>query len=174
MKRLLIGIIVLSPSLLTTLVTGQVEGSATRTSAPAPAAQSRNPQQIAQLKWYGANTTTNFAVGTQPRGVCFDGANVWVANYGSNTVTKLRANDGSVLGTYNVGTQPANVAFDGANIWVSNFGSGTVTKLRAGDGKLLATFTVGGQPSGLPFDATNPWGGNAVRNPLVPRLVGSD
>src|SRR6202162_2475514 len=88
-----------------------------QTANPAPAASTvpPNPLKIALLKWYNANTTTSFTVGNEPRGVCFDGANIWVANYGSNTVTKLQASDGSVLGTYNVGSEPASVAFDGAN-----------------------------------------------------------
>jgi YVTN family beta-propeller protein len=63
--------------------------------------------------------------------VAFDGANIWVTNAGDNTVTKLRATDGGVLGTFAVGAAPYGVAFDGANIWVSNFSPGTVTKLRA-------------------------------------------
>ncbi|MGA8763019.1 MAG: hypothetical protein WB562_09160 [Candidatus Sulfotelmatobacter sp.] len=116
-----------------------------------------NPLKVALLKWYGANTTTSFAVGTNPRGVCFDGANIWVANYGSNTVTKLAANDGTVLGTFNVGTAPANVAFDGANVWVTNFGSNNVTKLRASDGTALGTFAVGIEPFGIAFDGANIW-----------------
>jgi hypothetical protein len=78
---------------------------------PAGPSAALDPLRIALLRWYSADTTTSFAVGTQPRGVCFDGANIWVANYGSNTVTKLRANDGQVLGTFAVGTQPANVGF---------------------------------------------------------------
>ena len=53
-----------------------------------------NPEKIALLKWYQANTTTRFKVGSQPYGVCFDGANIWTANFGESTVTKLRANDG--------------------------------------------------------------------------------
>jgi YVTN family beta-propeller protein len=55
--------------------------------------------------------------------------NVWVANYGSNTVTKIRASDAKVLGTFPVGTEPAGMAFDGANVWVANDGGGTVSKL---------------------------------------------
>ena len=55
-------------------------------------------------------------VGTSPIGVVFDGANIWVANSGSSTVTKLQANTGAVLGTFQVGTGPVGVAFDGANI----------------------------------------------------------
>ena len=37
-------------------------------------------------------------------GVAFDGANIWVANGGSNTVTKLRASDGALQGTFSVGS----------------------------------------------------------------------
>jgi len=36
----------------------------------------------------------------------FDGANVWVVNDNSNKVTKLRASDGAVLGTFAVGGLP--------------------------------------------------------------------
>ena len=36
----------------------------------------------------GANLGT-FAVGSFPLGVAFDGANIWVANNGSDTVSKL-------------------------------------------------------------------------------------
>jgi DNA-binding beta-propeller fold protein YncE len=35
----------------------------------------------------GANLGT-FPVGAVPTGVAFDGANIWVANYGSDTVSK--------------------------------------------------------------------------------------
>ncbi len=89
----------------------------------------KNPLQIAILHWYNANQTASFAVGTGPIGVAFDGANIWVANLSSNNVTKLRASDGTTLGTFAVGTSPHGVAFDGANIWVANDSSNTVSKL---------------------------------------------
>ena len=38
-------------------------------------------------------------IGTTPYGIAFDGANIWAAN-DTGTVTKLRASDGSTLGTY--------------------------------------------------------------------------
>jgi hypothetical protein len=55
----------------------------------------KNPNQIAILHWYGANQTTAFAVRKLAGGVAFDGANIWVSNHGSTTVTKLRASDGA-------------------------------------------------------------------------------
>jgi YVTN family beta-propeller protein len=64
-----------------------------------------------------------------PYGVAFDGANIWVANEGSNNVSKLRVSDGKVVGTLAVGSAPIGVAFDGANIWVANGDSHTVSKL---------------------------------------------
>jgi len=65
--------------------------------------------------------------------VAFDGANIWVTNQFSDSVTKLRASDGAVLGTYAVGKDPFGVALaitpTGLNVWVANFGSNTVSKL---------------------------------------------
>jgi hypothetical protein len=93
----------------------------------------QNPLQIALLHWYNANLTASFAVVANPLGVAFDGANIWVANRDSDNVTKLRASDGTTLGTFRV-EDPFGMAFDGANIWVANESSNDVTKLRASDG----------------------------------------
>ena len=94
------------------------------------------------LKW-GPNLTTTFPCGSLARDVAFDGANIWVANVDGRSVTKLRANDGALLGTFTLEGRPYGVAFDGANIWVAINSSDKITKLRASDGALLGTFTVG-------------------------------
>ncbi|WP_303855921.1 YncE family protein, partial [Salinicola salarius] len=49
--------------------------------------------------------------GTWPNGVAFDGENIWVTNNFDDTVTKLRASDGDLQGTFNVGDGPYGVAF---------------------------------------------------------------
>jgi hypothetical protein len=67
-----------------------------------------NPLKVALLKWYAANTvSTTFPVGTQPQGVAFDGASIWVANRMDNTLTKISANDGTVLGTFGADQRPS-------------------------------------------------------------------
>jgi outer membrane protein assembly factor BamB len=123
-----------------------------------------NPLQVALLQWYPANLTTSFAVGVGPSEMAFDGANIWVGNVNGNSVTKLRASDGAVLGTFAVGAYPYDVAFDGTNIWVTNFMSNNVTKLRASDGAALGTFTVGNGPYGLAFDGAHIWVANSGGN----------
>ena len=135
-----------------------------------PPALERNPLQVAILRWYEANQTgLDFAVGTSPRHLAFDGANIWVANAASDNVTKLRASDGANLGTFAVCCGPQGVAFDGANIWVTGAANNAVTKLRAGDGATLGTFAVGSNPFGVAFDGTNIWATNFNSNTVSKR-----
>src|SRR5215469_3782723 len=128
-------IVVAAISLSLLLIVVPVASHSQEQSTTAPAlsgvvSSNLNPLQIALLHWYGANQATNFTVGSAPFGVAFDGANVWIANFNSNNVTKLRANDGVILGTFTVGTSPSTLAYDGANMWVANTHSNNVTKLR--------------------------------------------
>jgi Collagen triple helix repeat (20 copies) len=109
-------------------------------------------EKAALLQWY----RQDFPVGDTPVGIAFDRANIWVANASSGTVTKLRASDGTNLGTFTVGSSVRAVAFDGANMWVSH-GADGLTKLRASDGANLGTFTMGGSPGRMAFDGAHIW-----------------
>src|SRR4029077_9623273 len=67
--------------------------------------------------------------------------NIWVTNGGTGSngsVSKLRASDGKLLGTFAVGSDPLGIAFDGANIWVATRDDSTVSKLQPAMGRLLA------------------------------------
>jgi hypothetical protein len=118
-----------------------------------------NPLKVALLKWYKANTVpTEFPAGPNPVGIAFDGANIWIANYGASTVTKVRANDGAALGAFATGNAPAGVTFDGASVWVTNSADNTVSKVRASDGKNLGTFPLPGViPWWMTFDGASIW-----------------
>src|SRR5579863_477845 len=112
MKRILIGIgLILAMVATANPFPGRAQETGTVQQQPPSNSVFVNPLQVALLKWYRANTTTRFAVGQQPGGVAFDGANIWAANFGDvpGTVTKLQASDGAVLGTFRVGTQPVGV-----------------------------------------------------------------
>ena len=89
--------------------------------------------------------------------ICYDGTNIWVANFADNNVTKFRVSDQTILGTYNVGTMPWRLCSDGNNIWVANSHSHNVTKLRASDGTSLGTYDVGYNHNGICYDGNNIW-----------------
>jgi hypothetical protein len=57
--------------------------------AASPAAAQTNYDQVALLKWY-TNQVTTYSVGKSPSALAFDGENMWVANSGDNTVSKLQ------------------------------------------------------------------------------------
>jgi hypothetical protein len=111
---------------------------------------------LGSLRWDVLKGQNDFNAGSGPRGLAFDGQNIWVTNQSSNNVTKLRANDGANLGTFAVGTGPTGIAFDGTNIWVMNSSSSNLTKLRASDGANLGTIaSVSGND--VVFDGANIW-----------------
>ena len=98
-----------------------------------------------------------------PGHLAFDGENIWVTNnnIADSTVTKLRASDGALLGTFPVvGAGASGITFDGENIWVTSPRSSIVTKLRASDGALLGSLIVGQDPRGITFDGANVWVGH--------------
>jgi hypothetical protein len=121
-------------------------------------------------KFYAS--TKSFAIGKEPRGIAFDGANLWVANRDDNNLTELRSSDGVVVRTVAVRGAPDGVIFDGANIWVVNQGynlkvDGSVTKLNSANGETLGIFPVGHHPSTAGFDAANIWVANTHGNTVT-------
>ena len=142
---------------LTNLNGANITNNTINAAALAPEVVQSKLSLLGSLRWDLLRSQSDFATGTNPRGVAFDGSNIWIANSGSSNVTKLRASDGVNLGTFLAGSVPIKIAFDGASIWVANLGGNTVTKLRASDGVNLGTFAVGSAPGPIAFDGANIW-----------------
>src|SRR6266849_4305158 len=123
-------------------------------------------------------------VGANPTGIAADAnGNIWVANWGGNSVTKIHASTGTaipastgtVVGTYPVGINPIGVAwnFNTNSIWVANSGSNTVTKLDANTGTALGTYIVGSGAQAVISDGLSIWVTNA-HSASVTRLMAVD
>ena len=70
------------------------------------------------------------AVGDGPRGIAFDGTNIWVANSDDNTVSKIDPTTNTVTATIStgVGSGPWDFAYDGTSVWVTQQ-NGSVSKI---------------------------------------------
>jgi hypothetical protein len=95
-------------------------------------------------------------VGSFPHFPAFDGTNIWVPNFNSNTVTVVRATGGlagTVLATLsgNGLSSPYQVAFDGERMLATNFNGDSVSLWQASDLTPIGTFSTG--PSTRPFGA---------------------
>ena len=103
-------------------------------------------------------------VGTNPTNVCSDGVDLWVANHGSNTVSRVRASDGRLLGTWIGATGASGIV--AANGWIAIASGGTPGALYtiwAGDvpGAVETVATnLGGSPQALTFDGGSLWTAN--------------
>ena len=72
--------------------------------------------------------TTYSGTGNAPNTIAFDGTNMWTANWGNNSVTKISPT--GVMTTFSgTGANPATMAFDGTNMWTTNFNNNSVTKV---------------------------------------------
>lgn len=115
------------------------------------------------LPW-SVTTVTGFA---GPVDLLYDGANIWVVEFGAENLLKLNSS-GAILKTVKIGTFPGSPVFDGTNIWVPNSASNSVSVVKAASGTVVATLTGNGLngPRAAAFDGqrvlvTNP-GGNSV------------
>jgi hypothetical protein len=93
-------------------------------------------------------STSTFTSFSSPRGILFDGQNIWVTDHGDNTIKKVDSG-GPLLKIVAVSSGPQFAVFDGSNIWVPCKESNSVTVVRVRDGMVLATLTGNG--------LDNPW-----------------
>ncbi len=105
----------------------------------------------------GANKpTAEIAVGTEPEGMTFDSSNgyVYVANYGSRSVSVINGSSNTVTATITVGTDPDAASYDAANgyIYVTNYGSNTVSVINTANDRVTSV-NVGTEPDGVAFDS---------------------
>jgi YVTN family beta-propeller protein len=108
----------------------------------------------------------NIRVGSQPKGIGYDGERIWVANKDDNTLTILNAVTGGFVDTIPVrGDAPDHVISAGAYMWITNPGSSNVQQFLARDLKNKGTVALDQlRQLGLASDGTNIWVANFDSN----------
>jgi YVTN family beta-propeller protein len=104
---------------------------------------------------------SSIAVGSQPLGISSDGADVWVGNKGSSSISELDATTGGVMRTIPVYLADA-VSSDGTHVWVTQgapaAGGGYVSEIDAKSGTVMETVDAGtGTPAAVSSDGTDVW-----------------
>lgn len=80
-----------------------------------------------------------------------DGGEVFVSNFGGDSISEIATGSNEVGGAYVVGEQPDGgiVTSDNSMLWVSNYAANTVAAYSIDDGKLEHTVQVGNGPGPL-------------------------
>lgn len=88
-----------------------------------------------------------------------DGGEIFVSNFGSDTISEIDTSTNEVGGAYLVGAQPSYglVGSDDSTLWVSNFNANTIGVYSIDLGKLINTVHVGEGPDQLAFSSDGFW-----------------
>ncbi len=104
---------------------------------------------------------TTVTVGLSPAFPVFDGTSLWVPNFGSDSVTVIRASNGTVLQTLtgNGLSSPLGTGFDGERILVTNANGDSVSLWKAADLTPLGSVPMGilSRPETACSDGTRFW-----------------
>ena len=84
-----------------------------------------------------------------------DGGEIFVSNFGSDSISEIATGANEVGGTYMIGTKPVHgvVSADNSTLWVSNFGADSVCVYSIDDGKRVGSVRTGSAPDALAFSA---------------------
>jgi YVTN family beta-propeller protein len=98
-------------------------------------------------------------VGPKPSAVAVGDGSVWVANSGSDTVSRLDARSGEVVGApIAVGREPLGIAVSASSALVANRRDGTVSTIDIAAGRVeAAPVEVGGEPLGIAVGRDAAW-----------------
>jgi hypothetical protein len=105
-------------------------------------------------------TLQTVKVGAGPGQPAFDGSNIWVPNEDDDTVSVVRASDGSIVANLsgNGLSTPLQVAFDGERVLVTDYGSSAVSLWNAATLSPIGVFGSGpGVAYGACSDGANFW-----------------
>ncbi|WP_263368533.1 YncE family protein [Edaphobacter bradus] len=84
-----------------------------------------------------------------------DGGEIFVSNFGSDSISEISTWTNEVGGTYMIGTKPVRgiVSRDNSALWVTNFGADSVSLYSIDDGRLVNSIHTGSAPDALAFSA---------------------
>ena len=129
---------------------------ATGATGPAGPPNRISNTQIALLQWgQDPGRAATFPTFSGPRGVAYDGTNIWVANNGVSTVSRINPLTGAKT-DITVGGNPWGVAYDGTNIWVTNNGASFISKINPATGA-KTDYPTNCCERGIAYDGTSIW-----------------
>jgi YVTN family beta-propeller protein len=82
-----------------------------------------------------------------------DGGEIFVSNYGSDSISEIATGTNEVGGTYLIGSKPIRgiVSRDNGTLWVANFGADSIAIYSIDDGRLATNVRAGSAPDALAF-----------------------
>lgn len=127
----------------------------------------RGSKRAALNQYWTTQTSRNFAlttVGSNPLSVQSDGADLWVANRDSGTVSRVRASDGNLLDTWTGATEAHAVLCAMGRVFIAGATNPgqlyEINPTHAGGPVTTLSSSLGGAPFGIGYDGQRIWTAN--------------
>ncbi len=87
-----------------------------------------------------------------------DSGELFVSNFGSDSISEISTFTNEVGGTYPIGTQPSQglVSEDNTSLWVSDFGADSVSLYAIDEGRMSMSVHTGSQPDAMALSPKQP------------------
>jgi streptogramin lyase len=108
-----------------------------------------------------------------PFAITNDGTNVWVTNFGTNSVTKITVATHALNEYTGTGNNPCGIVLVGTNLWTCNSGSNSVSKITLAGSITNYTDATLDNPQDIASDGTNLWTCN-YDNSSVSKILASN
>lgn len=84
-----------------------------------------------------------------------DGGEIYVTNFGSDSISEIATYTNEVGGTYMIGSKPSQgvISADSGSLWVTNFGADSAMLYSIDDGKATSSVRTGANPDAIAFSA---------------------
>jgi len=84
-----------------------------------------------------------------------DGGEIFVSNFGSDSISEIDTWNNQVGGTYSIVSKPSGgvVSSDNSSLWVSNFGADSISLYSIDDGHVVNSIHTGSAPDAVAFSA---------------------
>ena len=122
---------------------------------------------LVALAAVSATTVTPVKVGIQPCAEIGAFGSVWVANYGSATLSRVDPSTNRVTGTVKVGAGPCGLAAGAGSIWVDGYGTDTVERVNPHTLKRTRAIPAGPAVWDVAFDGRYVWADDNTNGTVV-------
>jgi YVTN family beta-propeller protein len=107
-----------------------------------------------------STTVTKITVGQAPCAEIGGFGSVWVANYGSSTLSRVDPATNKVTGTVKVGAEPCGLAVGAGAVWVDGYGTETVERVDPKTMKRTRAIHSGLSVWDVAYDGKHVWADN--------------
>jgi streptogramin lyase len=140
-----------------------------KTASAPPSAAPRATDSVWRIDPTTGKVLAKIPTGEDPRSVAVGEGSVWIANFGSDTVTRVDPVTNRTI-DIRVGREPVDLAVGEGAVWVVTVLDRSISRVDTASNRVVAKVSLGGRPNSVAVDGEGVWAGVSDLPPNVSRF----